>query len=61
MAMGAVRRASKRARNAEQLAERKRACLHALLNRPWVAKEDDPDLYFTVKDHYGGAAGLVDG
>ncbi len=52
MAMGAVRRASKRARNAEQLAERKRACMHALLNRPWVAKEDDPDLYFTVKDHY---------
>lgn len=52
MAMGAVRRASKRARNAEQLAERKRACMHALLNRPWVAKEEDSDLYFTIKDHY---------
>ncbi|CAG7635992.1 hypothetical protein PAESOLCIP111_03727 [Paenibacillus solanacearum] len=52
MATGALRRASKRARNAEQLAERKRACIHALLNRPWVAKEDDADLYFTIKDHY---------
>ncbi|UJF33039.1 TIGR02678 family protein [Paenibacillus hexagrammi] len=52
MATGALHRASKRARNAEQLAERKRACVHALLNRPWVAKEDDADLYFTIKDHY---------
>ncbi|RXZ82049.1 TIGR02678 family protein [Paenibacillaceae bacterium] len=52
MAMGALRRARKRARNEEQLAERKRAGMHALLNRPWIAKEDDPDLYFTVRDHY---------
>jgi uncharacterized protein (TIGR02678 family) len=52
VATGALRRASRRARNAEQLAERKRACVHALLNRPWVAKEDDADLYFTIKDHY---------
>ncbi|MGG4034135.1 TIGR02678 family protein [Paenibacillus cisolokensis] len=52
MASGALRRAVRKERNAEQLAERKRACMHALLNRPWVTKEDDPDLYFAIKDHY---------
>ncbi len=52
MAGGALRRLSKRGINAEQAAERKRACMHALLNRPWVAKEEDPDLYFAIRDHY---------
>lgn len=52
MAEGAIRRASKQLRNEGQLVERKRACMHALLNRPWIIKEEDPDLYFTIKDHY---------
>lgn len=52
MAGGALRRLSKRGKNAEQAAERKRACMHALLNRPWIAKEEDPDMYFTIRDHY---------
>lgn len=52
MATGALRRARRKERNAEQLAERKRACMHALLNRPWITREDDPDLFFAIKDHY---------
>jgi len=52
MTPNAVRRASKRAKNSEQLAERKRACVQALLNRPWIAREEDSDLYYTIKDHY---------
>ncbi|MDQ8735041.1 TIGR02678 family protein [Paenibacillus sp. LHD-38] len=52
MATGALRRASKRKKNEEQVAERKRAGMHALLNRPWITKEEDPDIYYTIKDHY---------
>ncbi|WP_308637329.1 TIGR02678 family protein [Paenibacillus silvisoli] len=52
MATGALRRASKRRRNQEQTADRKRVSMHALLNRPWITKEEDPDIYFTIKDHY---------
>ncbi|MFB5763618.1 TIGR02678 family protein [Paenibacillus medicaginis] len=52
MAAGAVKRASRRERNAEFMQERKRACMHALLNRPWITKEHDPDLYFLIRDHY---------
>lgn len=52
MASRAVSRAARKARNAEQLAERKRACMHALLNRPWITKEDDSDMYYAVKEHY---------
>lgn len=50
----AIRRIGRsgRAMNAEQAAERKRACIHALLNRPWISKEEDKELYFAVKDHY---------
>jgi len=33
-------------------AERKMACAHALLNRPWILKEKDQELYFMIKDHY---------
>jgi len=51
-ASNAARRASKQGRHAEQAAERKRACMHALLNRPWLTKEEEPELYYTVKDHY---------
>jgi uncharacterized protein (TIGR02678 family) len=35
-----------------QALERKQACVHALLNRPWILKEEDPELYFAVKDYY---------
>lgn len=44
-------RANKRA-DAEQRNERRRACAHALLNRPWIAKDDDPELFYAVKDQY---------
>ncbi|MGN7456273.1 TIGR02678 family protein [Paenibacillus pasadenensis] len=52
MNRGAARRAAKRERSAEQLAERKQECAQALLNRPWVSKEEDAELYYAVKDHY---------
>jgi len=48
----ALTRIARRGQGAEQAAERKRACLHALLNRPWIAKAEEPELYYTVKDHY---------
>ncbi|WP_217594134.1 TIGR02678 family protein [Cohnella sp. GbtcB17] len=44
-------RANKRA-DAEQWNERRRICAHALLNRPWIAKEEDPELFYWVKDQY---------
>ncbi|GIP33369.1 TIGR02678 family protein [Paenibacillus sp. J2TS4] len=43
---------SGRGSDAAQVAERKKACIHALFNRPWILKEEDKELYFTVKDHY---------
>jgi len=36
----------------EEINERKQACAHALLNRPWILKEEDPELYSWIKDHY---------
>lgn len=39
-------------KSAIRTAERKKACIHALLNRPWITKEDDNELYFAIKDHY---------
>ncbi|MCP3776015.1 TIGR02678 family protein [Paenibacillus sp. MZ04-78.2] len=36
--------------NEEQLREKRHACSHALLNRPWVEKEKDPELYYWIKD-----------
>jgi uncharacterized protein (TIGR02678 family) len=53
--MSAITRAKRAARTeaaSAQALERKRACVHALLNRPWILKEDDPDLYFTIRDFY---------
>lgn len=35
-----------------ELADRKRVCMNALLNRPWIAKENDPQLYYWIKDQY---------
>lgn len=51
----ALRRARRSVRSeatSAQLQERKQACVHALLNRPWILKEEDQDLYFSIKDHY---------
>lgn len=35
-----------------QLEERRKMCIQALLNRPWIAKEEDPELYYSIKDQY---------
>jgi len=32
--------------------ERRRTCAHALLNRPWITKDADPELYYWIKDQY---------
>lgn len=48
----ALRRIARAARAAGQSSERKRECVHALLNRPWITKEEDKELYFAIKDHY---------
>lgn len=53
--MSAIARAKRAARTeaaSAQALERKRECVHALLNRPWILKEDDPDLYFAIRDDY---------
>lgn len=39
-------------RNNERIKEEKQKCAQALLNRPWIAKEDDPELFQAVKSHY---------
>lgn len=44
-------RANRRA-DAEHWNERRRACAHALLNRHWIAKEDDPELFYAIRDQY---------
>jgi uncharacterized protein (TIGR02678 family) len=44
-------RMSKRA-DAEQWNERRRACAHALLNRPWITKDSDAELFYWIKDQY---------
>ncbi|WP_407314256.1 TIGR02678 family protein [Desulfosporosinus sp. SB140] len=36
----------------KELAERKRTCMKALLNRSWIAKEKDPQLYYWIKEQY---------
>ena len=44
-------RAGRRA-DAEHWHERRRACANALLNRHWIAKEEDPDLFYAIRDQY---------
>lgn len=39
-------------RGLDKIEDRKRACVHALLNRPWITKEADKELYFAIKDNY---------
>ena len=51
-AVGRARRAARTGANPERAQERKRDAVQALLNRPWILKEEDPDLFFAVKDHY---------
>lgn len=34
------------------LAERRKACAEALLNRPWVLKEAETELYHAIKDQF---------
>lgn len=46
------RRRSDKLTDRSVLEERRRACVHALLNRPWILKEQDPDLYYWIKDQY---------
>jgi hypothetical protein len=38
--------------DAEQWKERRRVCAHALLNRPWITKEGDPEVFYWIKDQY---------
>lgn len=38
--------------DAEHWNERRRVSAHALLNRPWVTKEEDPDLFYAIRDQY---------
>lgn len=39
-------------KNEEKLIEEKQQCIKALLNRPWVLKEEDPETFQQIKDHY---------
>lgn len=36
----------------EELLNRRRVCMNALLNRPWVSKEQDSQLYYWIKDNF---------
>lgn len=36
----------------KELDERRRTCMKALLNRPWIAKETEPQLYYWIKEEY---------
>ncbi|SMF90189.1 TIGR02678 family protein [Paenibacillus uliginis N3/975] len=34
----------------DERAYRRKQCMNALLNRPWITKESDPELYYWIKD-----------
>lgn len=36
----------------KELDHRRKMCMKALLNRPWIAKEKDPTLYYWIKEDY---------
>ncbi|WP_010276144.1 TIGR02678 family protein [Paenibacillus senegalensis] len=38
--------------DAEHWNERRRASAHALLNRHWITKEEDPELFYAIRDQY---------
>jgi len=44
-------RANQRA-DAEYWSHRRRSCAHALLNRHWITKEEDPELFYAIRDQY---------
>lgn len=44
-------RANQRA-DAEYWNHRRRSCAHALLNRHWITKEEDPELFYAIRDQY---------
>lgn len=44
-------RANQRA-DAQYWNERRRNCAQALLNRHWITKEDDPELFYAIRDQY---------
>jgi uncharacterized protein (TIGR02678 family) len=46
------KRRSAKMTNAAVLEERLRECVHALLNRPWIAKEQDPEMYYQIKERF---------
>lgn len=35
-----------------ELSDRKKKCMNALLNRPWISKENDSQLYYWIKEQY---------
>lgn len=49
---GTLRRHRLNSDDKEQLLERRRSCVHALLNRPWITKEKDQELYYWIKEQY---------
>lgn len=51
-AIARARRAVRSEATSAQAIERRQECVHALLNRPWILKEEDQELYFSIKDHY---------
>ncbi|GIO14777.1 TIGR02678 family protein [Cohnella xylanilytica] len=49
----AIRRMRAQAREGSDVwASRRRECANALLNRPWIRKDEDPELFYWVKDQY---------
>jgi uncharacterized protein (TIGR02678 family) len=38
--------------DAEQWNERRKACAHALLNRSWITKDGDAEIFYWIKDQY---------
>lgn len=41
-----------RSKHEERIREERRTCAQALLNRPWISKQQDPELFQLVKAHY---------
>ncbi|MCA0758146.1 TIGR02678 family protein [Paenibacillus sp. N4] len=41
-----------RGADAEHWNERRRTCAHTLLNRHWITKEGDPELFYAIRDQY---------
>lgn len=49
----AIRRMRAQAREGSDVwSSRRRECANALQNRPWIRKDEDPELFYWVKDQY---------